>query len=106
MKIEKFVLIVFCFLSLVLINACFKEIPIEEVTRCEFDSDCIMTFDAGCCKCQTAINSDYQEYWDELNKKKSKGCDEVECEACAPSKAIDKKCINTTCTVLYSPVGI
>ncbi|MBW2990678.1 hypothetical protein KY348_03170 [Candidatus Woesearchaeota archaeon] len=92
--------------SLILISGCFKEINTEEVKACEFDSDCILVFSVGCCKCQTSINSDYKEYWEELEKKHKEDCEGVLCKSCGPTKVIGTECRNNTCSVLYSPVGL
>jgi hypothetical protein len=92
-------------ISAVLISGCFKEIPIEEVQSCKFDSDCIDVFSADCCKCPTTINSKYADYWDELSRYNSKGCEGAVCEPCPP-KAIGTECKDDKCVMVISPVGL
>jgi hypothetical protein len=89
----------------IILTGCFKELPLEQVKKCEFGSDCIMTYSPGCCKCPAAINKDYSDYWDQLNKKQSRNCEGAVCDQCGPI-AISADCLNQTCTLLYSPVGV
>jgi len=98
-------IIILIIISSLFLSSCFKEIPIEEVQACEFGSDCIEVFDAGCCKCPATINSEYQEYWDELSRHKNKGCEGAVCEACPP-KDIGTECKEGKCVMAYSPVGL
>jgi hypothetical protein len=88
------------------ITGCFKEIPMSEVLACERDSDCVLVYSTGCCKCQMAINRDYQEYWERLEQRENQEeCEGIKCEPCGPSKAIGKQCVNNACTVVFSPIG-
>ncbi|MBN2458866.1 hypothetical protein JXB28_01150 [Candidatus Woesearchaeota archaeon] len=98
-------IIILFIMATLIISGCFKELPLEQVQACKFDSDCIDVFDAGCCKCPTTINSDYKEYWDELTRHKSKGCEGAVCDPCPP-KAIGTECKEGICVMMYSPVGL
>ncbi|HHE36853.1 MAG TPA: hypothetical protein ENL16_03505 [Candidatus Woesearchaeota archaeon] len=93
--------------SLLLISACSKEIPLQEVKKCNFDSDCVVVYTHGCCKCQTAINKEYKEYWEKLERKQGMNdCAGVKCEPCSLTKPLGKRCANNTCTLTYSPIGL
>lgn len=102
MKILSIAIILACALIL---SGCFKELPLEQVQKCEFSSDCIKVYTPGCCKCPATINKDYEEYWAQLNKKKSVNCEAAECTDCG-IKSLGTDCINQTCTMMFSPVGI
>jgi hypothetical protein len=92
-------------MSAIILSSCSKPVSVDDVQKCEHSSDCVLAYTAGCCKCPMSINKEYVDYWDKANKINLKTCEGVVCDACGP-KAISTGCMNNSCKLLYSPVGI
>jgi len=89
------ILVVFLFAG------CVQKIPYDKIVSCSSDEDCILVSGRGCCACETAINKQYEDYW---NKRTVQSCPGRECEMCPEwiyVKCVDGKCKGIHNTTTY-----
>ncbi|MEE9525263.1 MAG: hypothetical protein V3V78_01500 [Candidatus Woesearchaeota archaeon] len=85
-------------LSVLLISGCQKDMPPEELMKCDVDEDCIVVEERGCCGCPAVINKQHEDWWN--NRKVVESCPGRECELCAQYYE-PARCEDNVCTANY-----